>query len=89
MRNRIGKHCNAINAKGGEVNNKFQHLFVKCNRPEAQFHHAPFYPHNSCYQGGTQKYQKIYLKKYKFISQRIFGSRSFALLTSLIHNDDK
>lgn len=47
MRNRIGKHCNAINAKGGEVNNKFQHLFVKCNRPEAQFHHAPFYPHNS------------------------------------------
>lgn len=51
-RNRIRKHCNAINAKGGEVNNKFQHLFGKINRPEAHFDHAPFCVYKSRYQGG-------------------------------------
>lgn len=34
MHNRIHKLCNDINAKGGEVNNKFKHS-LEANRPEA------------------------------------------------------
>lgn len=53
MRNRIRKHCNAINAKGGEVNNKFKHSLVT-NRPEALLDHARVASDKSCYQGGIE-----------------------------------
>lgn len=84
MRNRIRKHCNAINAKGGEVNNNFQHLFDKTNRPEAHFDHAPFCQYNSCYQGGIAidtTAKKVY-KKCESVGIR----KPEFLLTRLIHS---
>lgn len=52
MRNRIRKHCNAINAKEGGVNNKFKHSLV-ANRPEVLSEHAQVERNNNIYEGGT------------------------------------
>lgn len=52
MRNRIRKHCNTINAKEGEVNNKFKHS-LEANRPEVLLDHAQVERNNSIYEGGT------------------------------------
>lgn len=52
MRNRIRKHCNAINAKGGEVNNKFKHSLIP-NRPEVLWDHAQVESNKDFYEGGT------------------------------------
>lgn len=51
MRNRIRKHCNAINAKG-EVNNKFKHQ-LEANRPEVLSEHAQVERNNNIDEGGT------------------------------------
>lgn len=52
MRNRIRKYCNAINAKEGEVNNKFKHS-LETNRPEVLSDHAQVERNNNIYEGGT------------------------------------
>ena len=52
MRNRIRKHCNAINAKEGEVNNKFKHS-LEANRPEVLSEHAQVERNNNIDEGGT------------------------------------
>lgn len=96
MRNRIRKHCNAINAKGGEVNNKFKHSLAT-NRPEMLLDHAQVALHNSSYQGGaemwstdnntsrkTRKKTGAFGKKILFYSRVLFIAR----LDSLEHNHE-
>lgn len=85
MRNRIRKHCNAINAKGGEVNNKFKHS-LKTNRPEALSDHAQVSLHNRGYQGGAEMWSiDNILRKNTLL--RSFSSKEilFIVLTCFIH----
>lgn len=89
MRNRIHKHCNAINAKGGEVNNKFKHWFGKTNRSEAQFDHAPFCHYNSAATGWYTKDLKVAYKKSTSNDARKLKTSNFFLLTSFIHSHSK
>lgn len=97
MRNRIRKHCNAVNAKEGEVNNKFKHL-LEANRPEVHSEHAQVERNNKIYEGGTviwtteikvelaKKYQS--LGRYGALSSWMYQypSCQYFLLTRFIHS---